>query len=243
MIPIPPGSESTPSHEDDGVNTLLADIERILQQLRAYNKRPLPATEEQVKKLIQNEKERPIHVPAEKVVEQLMGKTEELVARFQSIYNEFITLLNSQTRALRQEMTTQVAAMQAAAAAVQASARAVQASAGEVGAAGEKLPRSISVEGEVFGFTNWKIAVGCLVGPVLFLLLIQASLGQFSKVSKEEYEQLQALNATIQAKSAMLRETNNLLDEENRFYLKHIGRYVAKNKKAAVDFPTWKRVE
>jgi hypothetical protein len=189
-------------------------------------------------------------VPAEKVVEQLMGKTEELVTHFQSIYNRFLVLLDEQTKTLRQEMTTQATAMQAAAAAVQASARAVQASAGEVGAAGEKLPRSISVEGEVFGFTNWKIAVGCLLGPVVLLLLGQAVTGQFSKVSKSDFEQLQAQKATVEANKATveakytaLQKTNNLLNEESQFYMKNIKRHIAKDKKSVADFPSYKRVE
>lgn len=235
MEPNHSGPEPTSSHEDDGVNKLMADIERIIQQLRAYNKRPLPATEEQVKRLIQNEKERPILVPAEKVVEQLMGKTEQLITRFQAIYSEFLTLLNSQTRTLRQEMTTQTAALQAATAAVQASARAVHDSAGQVSAAGEKLPRYIPVEGKVFGFTNWKIAVGCLLGPVLFLLLMQALTGQFSKVSQTDYDQ-----AKVHEMQAL--DGNAKLKKEGLFYLNQIRRYKAKHPKTT-DFPAYKPAE
>lgn len=114
--------------------------------------------------------------------------------------------------------------MQVAAAAVQASARAVQASAGEVGAAGEKLPRSISVEGEVFGFTNWKAAaVTAAVSAVVGALLLLA--GQSSKVSKADYEQLQAQNAT-------LGKTNEQLGATVVRYEEQIKRYRGKNPKA-----------
>ena len=107
-------------------------------------------------------------------------------------------------------------------------AAAVQASAGEVGAAGEKLPRSISVEGEVFGFTNWKIAVGGLLGPVVFMLLVMAVTGQFSKVSKDVFEQAKATNAQVVMQST--------------YYQEQIEKYKAKDPKAD-DFPAYKVAE
>ena len=45
----------------NGVAILMAEIERIAQELRAGNKRPLPATEDQVKGLVKlAERDRPL---------------------------------------------------------------------------------------------------------------------------------------------------------------------------------------
>lgn len=247
METTPPTPETDASR---GLAILMGNIGYLRQQVEAYNKRPLPATEGQVKDLIKADKERPVQVSAEKVVEQLMGKTGDVVDKFQSGYTQFNRQLENLTAALRLEMTTQAAAMQTAARAGEAAARSMQASADAVAAAGEKvkedLPTSVPVRGEVYGFTNEKTMVWTVVSCLLLGALLYwgaATLFGPKQISKEDYAQLQVLNATIQAKSDTLRKKNNLLDEESRFYIKKIRRYVAKNKKAAVDFPAWKRVE
>lgn len=232
MQPTPPQSDEDIAK---GFSILMGNIGYLRQQVEAYNKRPLPATEEHLRDLIKNEKERPINVPAAQVVEHLMGKTEELVKQFQSLYNQFILLLDKRTQALTQELTTQAKAIETAAAAVQVGAKAVQDSAVVVAATGEKLHRPIRVEGEVFGFTNWKIAVGCLMGPVLFLLLVQALTGQFSKVSKSDFEQAQVKEMQAMAANADLKQ-------QGRYYLDQITKYKAKNPKST-DFPDYKPEE
>ena len=80
MNPTPP---TTPGN---GVATLMAEIERIAQELRAYNKRPLPATEDQVQALVKlAERDRPLtlNVDSEAVAAQLVGKVEQQAKVFQ----------------------------------------------------------------------------------------------------------------------------------------------------------------
>lgn len=225
----------TPSSSNP-IAKLQADIERLNQEMRAINQRPLPATEDQVKALLLTEKNRPVDVPADKVVEQLMGRTGEHVSSFQTIYNQFIVLLESRTKALSQELAAQVAAIQKAAAAMQQGTAAMAATA-------ERLPREVAIEGDFHGFSSWK-AAAVLVGlPMLLLLVGMWMGGQFSKVSKADFDRLQEQNDAIQIKNAAIRKVNGLLNEENLFYLKNIKRHVAKNKKSAADFPEYKRIE
>ena len=225
------------------VNVLMADIAIITQLVRAYNKRPFPATEGEVKALVKlAERDRPLvlNVKTEAVVEQIMGKTGESVAKFQSIYNEFLLLLEDQAKALKQDLATQATAMQTAAKAGEAAAVAVKASADAVAAAGKKvkedLPTSLPVSGEVYGFTDWKTAVGCLLGPVVLLLLVMAVTGQFSKVDKEAYERVKADYEQMKAADERLKTTNGELGSNVVRYEAQIKRYRAKNPKTT-DFP------
>ena len=221
----------------------MGNIGYLRQQVEAYNKRPLPATEEHMRALIKNEKERPIHVPAAQVVEQLMGKTGEVVDKFQSGYTQFNRQLENLTAALRLEMTTQAAAMQTAARAGEAAARAMQASAVAVAAAGEKvkedLPTSVPVRGDVYGFTNEKTIVWTVVGCLLLGALLYwavATLFGPRQVSKAAYEQLQAQNAALQVK-------NKQFDKEGVYYKNQIKQYKEKNPNKTTDFPAYKPAE
>ena len=225
------------------VNVLMADIAIITQLVRAYNKRPFPATEGEVKALVKlAERDRPLvlNVKTEAVVEQIMGKTGESVAKFQSIYNEFLLLLEDQAKALKQDLATQATAMQTAAQAGEKAAVAMKASADAVAAAGKKvkedLPTSLPVSGEVYGFTDWKTAVGCLLGPVVLLLLVMAVTGQFSKVDKEAYERVKADYEQMKAADERLKTTNGELGSNVVRYEAQIKRYRAKNPKTT-DFP------
>lgn len=239
MHPTSPNTEPTPTGTDPaspskGVAYLLAEVERIVQELRAFNKRPLPATEEQVNKLINADKDRPVEVPAEQVVEHLMGKTEQLVKDFQALYTQFLTALDQQTRALSQELTTQAKAVADAAGTVKASAVAVA-------AAGEKLHRPLRVEG-VVGFTDWRIGLGCLLGPVVVLVLIQGLLGQFSRVDKDVFEQTKEKAAQLQVQNAALQAKITQSENQGIYYLNQIRRYKAKNPKTT-DFPAYRPAE
>ena len=222
------------------VNVLMADIAIITQYVRAYNKRPLPATADEVKGLVKlAERDRPLvmKVTTEAVVEQIMGKTGESVAKFQSLYNQFLLLLEAQAKALKQDLATQATAMQTAAKAGGEAAVAMQTSAVAVVAAGKKvkedLPTSLPVSGRVYGFTDWKTAVGCLLGPVAFLLLGMAVTGQFSKVSKSDFEQLQK-------KWEEAKVTNAQVLKEGSYYKNQIKNYKAKNPNKTTDFPVYK---
>ena len=231
------------------VNVLMADIAIITQYVRAYNKRPLPATADEVKGLVKlAERDRPlvVKVTTEAVVEQIMGKTGESVAKFQSLYNQFLLLLEAQAKALKQDLATQATAMQTAAKAGGEAAVAMQTSADAVAAAGKKvkedLPTSVPVRGEVYGFTDWKTAVGCLLGPVVLLLLGMAVTGQFSKVSKSDFEQLQAQQKQSQAKVKELEEAFKKAAAVDHYYFGQIEKYKAKNPKTK-DFPVYKEAK
>ena len=238
------------------VNVLMADIAIITQYVRAYNKRPLPATADEVKGLVKlAERDRPlvVKVTTEAVVEQIMGKTGESVAKFQSLYNQFLLLLEAQAKALKQDLATQATAMQTAAKAGAAAAVAMQTSADAVAAAGKKvkedLPTSVPVRGEVYGFTDWKTAVGCLLGPVVLLLLGMAVTGQFSKVSKSDFEQLQKQlqqsqqqQQQSQAAQQKAEAQEELTNSAQKYFFAQIKKYKAKNPNTK-DFPAYKGAE
>ena len=223
------------------VNVLMADIAIITQYVRAYNKRPLPATADEVKGLVKlAERDRPlvVKVTTEAVVEQIMGKTGESVAKFQSLYNQFLLLLEAQAKALKQDLATQATAMQTAAKAGEAAAVAVKASADAVAAAGKKvkedLPTSLPVRGEVYGFTNEKSVVwtvgGCLLLGALFYWAAATFFGP-TQASKTAYEELQAQHAALQVE---IKEYDN----EGGYYKNQIKKYKAKNPETTA-FPVY----
>ena len=240
MEPTPLPTESDASY---GFTLIMNNLGYLRQQAEANNKRPFPATEDEVKALVKlAERERPlvVKVTTEAVVEQIMGKTGESVAKFQSLYNQFLLLLEAQAKALKQDLATQATAMQTAAKAGGEAAVAMQTSAVAVAAAGKKvredLPTSLPVSGRVYGFTDWKTAVGCLLGPVVLLLLVMAVTGQFSKVDKEAYERVKADYEQMKAADSRLKTTNGELGSNVVRYEAQIKRYRAKNPKTT-DFP------
>ena len=54
----------------------------------------------------------------------------------------------------------------------------------------DRIPRAVAVEGEVLGFTNWKVAALVAVVPLVLVLLTQALMGLFSQVPQAKYDQL-----------------------------------------------------
>ena len=119
----------------------------------------------------------------------------------------------------------------------------VEAATDAMNAGAKRIPSSVPVKGDFYGVTS--LQVGAVVGgvPVLVVLLMLWFTGMFSRVPKDDFEQLQAQNAAVQAKYTTLQKMNDILDEENKFYLKNISRHVAKDKKSAADFPAYKRME
>ena len=55
----------------------------------------------------------------------------------------------------------------------------------------DSAPRTLTVEGEVHGFTSWKAAALVVAVTVLVLLVGEAVGGMFSQVSQEKYDRLQ----------------------------------------------------
>lgn len=211
MNPTPPPAPS------NGVTILMAEIERIAQELRAYNKRPAPATEDQVKALVQlAERDRPLvlTVNSEAVAQQLVGKVEQQAKAFQAGCDKLITLVDDRTDYLTEQLTARLAAVQAAEA--------------KLAAAVQQIPRSVPLN----VFENWRSTVGFTLGPVALILLTMLCTGHFSRVPKADLEKAQADNE-------QLRQNNARLLKEGTFYLDQIKHYRTKFPKTAPYFPNY----
>jgi len=177
MNPTPP---PTPSN---GVAILMAEIERIAQELRAVNKRPLPATEDQVKALVKlAERDRPLtlNVNSQAVATLLLGQVDKQAQVFQTTGYELIKYLDDRQQVMTAALDKGVAAVQAAEARLQASA--------------QQIPRSVPLN----VLENWRSTLGFTLGPVVLVVLGMLFAGHFSRVPKEELEQVQAELAQAQ---------------------------------------------
>ena len=128
--------------------------------------------------------------------------------------------------------------MQQLVASVQECARQSTASAADYRAATAAAPRSFTVDLK----QSWRWVAGLVLAPLMALLLGQAVTGQFSKVDKEDYEQLQAQQQQLQAKVQQKEEYNAKSKKEGTYYLNQIIKYRAKNRKTT-DFPAYKVAE
>ena len=95
------------------------------------------------------------------------------------------------------------------------------------------IPGSVPVTGKFYGFINWQAAVVTVVVSALIGALLLSALS--SKVSKEDYERLQA-------KERQAVRVNAVVTAEGRYYMGQIEQYKAKNPKAT-DFPAYKPAE
>lgn len=171
MNPTPPTAPG------NGVATLMAEIERIAQELRAYNKRPLPATEDQLQALVKlAERDRPLtlHVNSEAVAQQLVGKVEQQAKLFHDTGNVLISYLDNRQRQLTSALDERVAALKATEVSLQATT--------------DRIPKQVALN----VFENWRSTVGFTFGPVLLVLLTMLFTGHFSRVPKAELEAVQA---------------------------------------------------
>jgi soluble cytochrome b562 len=199
------------------VAVLMAEIERIAQELRAYNKRPSPATEDQVKALVQlAERDRPLtlHVNSEAVAKQLVGKVEQQAKAFQAGCEKLITLVDDRTDYLNEQLTARLAAVQAAEAGLAATA--------------QRIPREVGVN----WLSHWKLTAGIVLGPLVLVLLMLWFTGMFSRVPQADFEKLQVENG-------QLRQYNARLSKEGTFYRDQGQRYRAKFPKATSYFPKY----
>ena len=211
MKPTPP---TTPGN---GVATLMAEIERIAQELRAYNKRPLPATEDQVQALVKlAERDRPLtlNVNSEAVAAQLMGKVEQQAKVFQDTGYKLINYLDDRQKAMTTALDERVAALKAAEASLQSTAQAI--------------PRQVPLD----VFANWRSTVGFTFGPVVLVLLTMLITGHLSRVPKADLEK-------AQAETAQYRQRNERLRKEGTFYYDQVQAYRKKFPKAAPYFPQY----
>jgi hypothetical protein len=195
----------------------MAEIERIAQELRAYNKRDLPATKDQVEALVKlAERDRPLtlNVNSEAVAKQLLGKVDQQAKVFQDTGYQLITYLDDRQKALTTALDQRVAALKAAEASLQATA--------------QQIPRSVPLN----VFDNWRSTLGFTLGPVALMLLTMLCTGHFSRVPKEELEK-------VQAENEQLRQYNVRLTKEGTFYYDQVQQYRKKFPKTAPYFPKY----
>ncbi|WP_035566130.1 hypothetical protein [Hymenobacter sp. IS2118] len=93
----------------------------------------------------------------------------------------------------------------------------------ELNAVVKQIPRSIAVEGEVMGFTNWKSAALVFFVPMLVLVLGMAMGGVFSQVSKEKYEMLQGQAQGLQDKVLGIENERNFYKAQIRSFSKSMS--------------------
>lgn len=181
------------------------------------NKRPLPATEDQVKALLTvAERDRPLtlNVNSQAVATLLVGKVEQQAKVFQAGCDKLITLVDDRTDYLTEQLTARLAAVQAAEAGLAATA--------------QRIPREVGVN----WLSHWKITAGVVLGPLVLVLLMLWFTGMFSRVPKADFEKLQVENG-------QLRQYNARLTKEGSFYLEQVQQYRTKFPKAASYFPKY----
>lgn len=190
MNPTPPPAPT------NGVAILMAEIERIAQELRALGKRPLPATEDQVKalvKLAQRERPLTLNVNSQAVATLLLGQVDQQAQRLQAGADKLIKLVDDRTDYLVEQLTARLAAVQAAEA--------------SLAAVAQHIPRSVPLN----VFENWRSTVGFTLGPVLLALLLD---GHFSRVPKEDLTKVQAELAQAQGAVQRFQECRATLAKE-----------------------------
>lgn len=188
-----------PTAPGNGVATLMAEIERIAQELRAYNKRPLPATEDQVQALVKlAERDRPLtlHVNSEAVARQLVGHVEQQAKLFQDTGNALITYLDNRQRLLTSALDERVAALKAAEVSLQATT--------------QRIPKQVPLD----VVANWRSTLGFTLGPVVVVLLGMLVGGHFSRVPEEELARVQAELAQTRREVQLFRQYRTTLVKE-----------------------------
>ena len=211
MNPTPP---PTPSN---GVAILMAEIERIAQELRAANKRPLPATEDQIKELVKlAERDRPLklNVNSEAVAKQLVGKVEGYAEVFQATGYQLINFLDERLKNMTGALDQRLAAIKAAETSLLAAA--------------QRIPQPVKVDWR----GNWQVMALVAGVPVVLVLGTMLAMGHFSRVPKEELEK-------VQAENAQLRQNNARIKTEGTFYLDQVRAYRKKFPKAKGYFPEY----
>lgn len=182
---------SPPPPPSNGVAILMAEIERIAQELRALDKRPLPATEDQVKALVTlAERERPLtlSVNSEAVAKLLMGKVNQQTKAFEEVCDRLIRLVDDRTDYLNAQLAAKLAELQQAQMNLTAT----------VGG----IPREVAVNWR----THWKVTASIALGPVVLVLLMLWFTGMFSRVPQEELVQAQAETTQAQTKAKRMTE-------------------------------------
>ena len=233
ITPPPPQSDAA-----KGYNLLMGTISSIFELLRTFNKRPFPATEDQVKGLVKlAERDRPllVKVETEAVVQQLAGRVQELnkehVATMEQLSERFAKngnllgqIVDNQTVILKNELELGV--------------KAVKAATVDMNAGAARISSKITVD---FA-QGWRWVAGLVLGPVAFLLLGMGFAGQFSKVSKSDFEQLQKQLQQSLAKQQVSEGSESRILASETYYFAQIKKYKAKNPNTK-DFPAYERAK
>jgi hypothetical protein len=74
-----------------------------------------------------------------------------------------------------------------------------------------QIPRSVSIEGQVWGFTNWRVGALSVGLPLVLLLLLLWFPGIFSRVPKADYENLKAQYVHDEKQLEVLRQMRGKL--------------------------------
>ena len=198
----------------------------------------MPATEDQVKGLVKlAERDRPlvVKVETEAVVQQLAGRVQELnkehVATMEQLSERFAKngnllgqIVDNQTVILKNELELGV--------------KAVKAATVDMNAGAARISSKITVD---FA-QGWRWVAGLVLGPVAFLLLGMGFAGQFSKVSKSDFEQLQKQQQQSQAAQQKAEAQEKLTYSAQQYFFAQIKKYKAKNPNTK-DFPAYKGAE
>ncbi len=193
MNPTPP---PTPSN---GVAILMAEIERIAQELRAANKRPLPATEDQVKELVKlAERDRPLtlNVNSEAVAKQLVGQVEGYAEVFQATGYQLINFLDERLKNMTGALDQRLAAVKAAETSLLAAA--------------QRIPQQVTVDWR----GNWQVMALVAGVPVFLVLLMLWFTGMFSRVPEAQFAQVQAQLTQAQGDVQTFRQWRTRLAQE-----------------------------
>ncbi|WP_147320855.1 hypothetical protein [Hymenobacter lapidiphilus] len=182
---------SPPPPPSNGVAILMAEIERIAQELRALDKRPLPATEDQVKALVTlAERDRPLtlSVNSEAVAKLLMGKVDQQTKAFEEVCTKLIRLVDDRTDYLNEQLTAKLVGLQQAQT--------------KLAVTIQDIPREVAVNWR----THWKATASIALGPVVLVLLMLWFTGMFSRVPQQELAQAQAQTTQAQTKATRMTE-------------------------------------
>lgn len=101
------------------------------------------------------------------------------------------------------------------------------------------MPRTIRVEGELWGFTHWRAGALVAGSPLVVVLLMLWFTGMFSRVPLEKLQQAQTQGDQQAARGDSLSNSNELQTKLIIFRQQQIKAYVKKNSKAAADFPDY----
>lgn len=225
--------ETTPptpqSDATKGFTLLMGNISSIIELLRTFNKRPLPATEDQVKGLVKlAERDRPLEVKVktEEVVAQLVGQVEQLNKQHVATMKQVSEGFAKSGRLIGEMVDNQTAILKGG---LELGVKDVQAATADMKAVAGLIPSKMPVDFK----QGWRWVAGLLLGPVVFVLLGMGLAGQFSKVSKSDFEQLQK-------KWEEAKVTNAQVLKEGSYYKNQIKNYKAKNPNKTTDFPVYK---